>query len=534
MAAAPTWQDAFDKWNQNYVQWAGAPMNRPWAADADAAGAKKQIDDAYLADLAAYNATNGTSVAPDQARLGTAAQTTGYVPTNHSNDGFFGSAGAFIAPAAMLASAVFAPELLPLVSGANTVAHGGNIGDAAKSAALAYGAGQLGSAVAGDVSAAGTYGTDLGSEQTAMLAAQDAGMPAAGTTLGNIAGKVASTAVQGGNPLTAAVAGMPAAGVNELASQITGFDALPSPVQNAIVSAATKAGSAGVGGLINSPLGAGSRSAVAGGTAPTASALPTLSEAKAADGRYATVGDMGYDSPDSPLAQLYGNVSPLATQVAPALSAGYAAPVQQESLSDMANAANPVYYAGGGLVQHLADGGQPLAQSSGDFTTALKTLGGLGATAQLPKHDLRRAEGPGIQPYAPRVLPQLANLLKARGMAFADGGQPSDSDHPNYDGVPVFRTGGLEGLGGKYVEGKGDGQSDDIPAMLADGEYVFDAQTVADFGNGSNKAGAALLNAMREAIRAHKRSAPTNSIPPKSKTPEQYLMDARKYLKGLK
>jgi len=127
----------------------------------------------------------------------------------------------------------------------------------------------------------------------------------------------------------------------------------------------------------------------------------------------------------------------------------------------------------------------------------------------------------------PHVDPRLMALIRARA-------NPADKQHPNYDGTPVFRTGGLEGLGGKYVEGKGDGQSDDIPAMLADGEYVFDAQTVADFGNGSNKAGAKMLDAMREAIRAHKRNSPLDSIPPKSKTPQQYLMDAQKYLKGVK
>jgi len=127
----------------------------------------------------------------------------------------------------------------------------------------------------------------------------------------------------------------------------------------------------------------------------------------------------------------------------------------------------------------------------------------------------------------PHVDPRLMALIRARA-------NTADKQHPNYDGTPVFRTGGLEGLGGKYVEGNGDGQSDDIPAMLADGEYVFDAQTVADFGNGSNKAGAKMLDAMREAIRAHKRNSPLDSIPPKSKTPEQYLMDARKYLKGVK
>lgn len=59
--------------------------------------------------------------------------------------------------------------------------------------------------------------------------------------------------------------------------------------------------------------------------------------------------------------------------------------------------------------------------------------------------------------------------------------------------------------------------------MLADGEYVFDADTVAALGNGSSKAGALQLDKMREAIRKHKRSAPHDKIPPKAKSPLEYL-----------
>lgn len=81
----------------------------------------------------------------------------------------------------------------------------------------------------------------------------------------------------------------------------------------------------------------------------------------------------------------------------------------------------------------------------------------------------------------------------------------------------------ITGKTGHFVEGRGDGQSDDIPAMLADGEYVFDADTVAALGNGSSKAGALQLDKMREAIRKHKRSAPNNKIPPKAKSPLEYF-----------
>jgi hypothetical protein len=98
-------------------------------------------------------------------------------------------------------------------------------------------------------------------------------------------------------------------------------------------------------------------------------------------------------------------------------------------------------------------------------------------------------------------------------------------------GLPVVHHSGKHRIDfrqGAYVQGPGDGQSDDIPAMLADGEYVFDAETVAALGNGSNRAGAALLDKMREHIRSHKRSGSLKKIPPPSKSPLEYLAMARK------
>jgi hypothetical protein len=131
--------------------------------------------------------------------------------------------------------------------------------------------------------------------------------------------------------------------------------------------------------------------------------------------------------------------------------------------------------------------------------------------------------------YAPRpmsqmsVVPQLAAILQRRGMTMAQGGNVADQSHPNYNGIPAFRTGGLEGLGGKYVEGKGNGTSDDIAAMLANGEYVFSADVVAALGNGSNKAGASALDQMVSKIRERARSAPPDKLSPDAKSPLEYL-----------
>ena len=78
------------------------------------------------------------------------------------------------------------------------------------------------------------------------------------------------------------------------------------------------------------------------------------------------------------------------------------------------------------------------------------------------------------------------------------------------------------------AQGSGTGRDDTIDAKLSDGEYVMDAETVALLGDGSNKSGAERLDAMRQAIRAHKgKTLARGAISPNAKSPLAYLKGAR-------
>jgi hypothetical protein len=74
----------------------------------------------------------------------------------------------------------------------------------------------------------------------------------------------------------------------------------------------------------------------------------------------------------------------------------------------------------------------------------------------------------------------------------------------------------------RYLNGDTGGQDDLIDAKLSDGEYVFDASTVSDLGDGNNAAGARKLDIFRENIRKHKRGGKI-SLPPKAKSLESYF-----------
>ena len=91
-------------------------------------------------------------------------------------------------------------------------------------------------------------------------------------------------------------------------------------------------------------------------------------------------------------------------------------------------------------------------------------------------------------------------------------------------GLAQMNQGGALQKTSRYVRGGGTGRSDEIPAYLSDGEYVIDAETVALLGDGSNKAGAEMLNGMRENVRAHKGQAlAQGKFSPDAKSPLQYL-----------
>ena len=118
---------------------------------------------------------------------------------------------------------------------------------------------------------------------------------------------------------------------------------------------------------------------------------------------------------------------------------------------------------------------------------------------------------------------------KAGGLAtplFAGGGSTRYGRYAG-GGLPIVEHAGkarLDFRTGNAVTGPGDGQSDDIPAMLADGEFVFPADVVAALGNGSTKAGSDKLYDMMHSIRAYHRSAKPEDLPPPAKmSPLDYL-----------
>ena len=105
---------------------------------------------------------------------------------------------------------------------------------------------------------------------------------------------------------------------------------------------------------------------------------------------------------------------------------------------------------------------------------------------------------------------------------FAQGGDV-ENHNPQF-----FSEGGLGSLQNTFVKGDGDGTSDSIPAMLANGEFVVPADVVSSLGNGSNDSGAQVLDEFLKVIRQHKRKADAKQLPPDSKGALGYLLEAKR------
>ena len=178
-------------------------------------------------------------------------------------------------------------------------------------------------------------------------------------------------------------------------------------------------------------------------------------------------------------------------------------------------------------------------------------------------------------PMTLAALKHIAQHISPMGHmgGLAAGGLPKKYEEATPDG---HKPECITGLTGYYADGRGTGQSDDIPALLHDGDYVMDAETVSALGDGSSKAGrevldgfrgkiahskaaggrvvpakiadgeyvfpaafvtalgggdnkrgAEILDGLREKLRAHKRAAPLGKIPPKAKSPLEYIKKAK-------
>ena len=115
-------------------------------------------------------------------------------------------------------------------------------------------------------------------------------------------------------------------------------------------------------------------------------------------------------------------------------------------------------------------------------------------------------------PY-PGFQPGLRLAAEGGLMGLAQGGIGDDRFERDGDN---YALGGLTALAsGRYLQGPGDGTSDSIPAMisarqparLADGEFVVDARTVSELGNGSSNAGAKKLYAMMDRVHSARKKA---------------------------
>ena len=133
--------------------------------------------------------------------------------------------------------------------------------------------------------------------------------------------------------------------------------------------------------------------------------------------------------------------------------------------------------------------------------------------------------------YSPDGIPDYMKT----GIQAASGGAMTGTRYGKYArgglSTPLMASGGkmrVDFRHGDAVTGAGDGQSDDIPAMLADGEFVFPADVVAAIGNGSTKAGSDKLYDMMHGIRAHVRSAKPKDLPPEIKSPLDFLKNTKR------
>jgi hypothetical protein len=171
-----------------------------------------------------------------------------------------------------------------------------------------------------------------------------------------------------------------------------------------------------------------------------------------------------------------------------------------------------------------------------------------GATQEQPAQDEPQQPAPSLWSFGQepdsidKMLP-TPNVAPVPEKAFKSGGFVAPLQMASGGAMPLpllAKSGGALGAlprpdgrmdfrHGAHVAGEGDGQSDDIKAMLADGEFVFPADVVSALGNGSTKAGSDKLYEMMHAIRDRARSTGTKDLPPPAlKSPLDYLKKGSK------
>ena len=196
--------------------------------------------------------------------------------------------------------------------------------------------------------------------------------------------------------------------------------------------------------------------------------------------------------------------------------AGSAAPVN--AYSAMATGAKGLVQPGG-LTSLRANMVEQLGKTGANVATAGSALGLANAAGAFDQPQLAVPEEPDYNYEGPYLPAERTARFRGRDAILGGGGrefQYFDDVNP-FPNVRTAAQGGLMRMakGGRYLEGNGDGTSDSIPAViegnqparLADGEFVIDARTVSELGNGSSDAGARKLHALMEKVHARRKKA---------------------------
>jgi hypothetical protein len=236
-------------------------------------------------------------------------------------------------------------------------------------------------------------------------------------------------------------------------------------------------------------------------------------------------------------------LAPTAVRALLAKNGSQSTPGTYGTAGALAAAATPAWWQTPDLIHQVAKIGTP--KDEGEFESLLAPfLSKVEGDANLT--DNKKTETAFMQPYfnygSESPIDQILNTGGDQQVTGKDGGvfaasggaiSPLMGTGTRYGryalggmATPLMAAGGkprVDFRRGDAVTGPGDGQSDDIPAMLADGEFVFPADVVAAIGNGSTKAGSDKLYDMMHSIRKHARSAKPKDLPPEIKSPLDFL-----------
>ncbi len=232
-----------------------------------------------------------------------------------------------------------------------------------------------------------------------------------------------------------------------------------------------------------------------------------------------------------PLPEQESFIRPFSLEIDNTSDIPYTSSAEQRQLTYRFKEEEPYRAARGGHIRYQEGGGVDGGEMSAPVADVYQNIANVQRMAGLPAIDVA-AMAPSLQAQMVAPRPQIQPVA-AQPMSFQsqDYGikMPDPTESQTYQDIQAnkrsgfegnmfyrpredngYAEGGLAGLReGRFLNGEGDGMSDEIPAsiegevdaLLSDGEFVIPADVVSHLGNGSSAAGAKVLYDMMDRIR---------------------------------